>query len=228
VREAGDALRRKAEAELGLARLGLFVATSNTGKLAEFRAMAASADSHLELEIEAMPEFSGIEPFEESAPTFAENAAGKAVYYSRWCEGPVVADDSGLAVEALGGAPGVHSARYAGAGATDAQRTAKLLAELRRVTADAAGAEGTRRARFICAIALAVRGQVSAVISAAAEGEILERPRGEKGFGYDPVFWYPELRKTFAEMTAAEKNLHSHRGKAFRKLARFLANGPVL
>ena len=150
--------------------------------------------------------------FEENAPTFAENAAGKALHYSRLGEGLVFADDSGLVVPALGGAPGVKSARYAGENATDAERIAKLLNELR-------GKTGTERAGyFVCAIALAGRGKVSAIVTGRVEGEILEAPRGTGGFGYDPVFYFPALKKSFAELLPQEKNQQSHRGKAFRKL----------
>jgi len=119
-------------------------------------------------------------------------------------------------VPALGGAPGVHSARYAGPLATSAERIAKLLYELR----EAKGAE--RRARFVCAIALAERGRAAAVMTDRVDGEILEEPRGVGGFGYDPVFYFPPLTKAFAELTASEKNEHSHRGKAFRKLLALL------
>ena len=137
---------------------------------------------------------------------------GKALHSSRLAEGLVFADDSGLVVPALGGAPGVHSARYAGPNATDAERVAKLLGELR----GKAGAE--RAAYFVCAIALAEKGRAIAIVTARVDGEILESPRGIGGFGYDPVFYFPALKKTFAELLPEEKNLYSHRGKAFRKL----------
>lgn len=154
--------------------------------------------------------------FDEDAPTFAENAAGKALHYSRLGEGLVFADDSGLVVPALGGAPGVLSARYAGANATDAQRIAKLLRELR-------GEEDVRRAaHFVCAIALAERGRAVAVVTARVDGEILVAPKGSGGFGYDPVFYFPALKKSFAELLQEEKNGISHRGQAFRKMMRSL------
>jgi len=124
----------------------------------------------------------------------------------------VFADDSGLVVPALGGAPGVHSARYAGPSATNAERIAKLLGELR-------GKTGSHRvAHFVCAIALAKQGRAAAVVTERVDGEIVDSPRGSGGFGYDPVFYYPPLKKTFAELSVDEKNQHSHRGKAFRKL----------
>jgi len=166
--------------------------------------------------LELLPGFEALPPFEETAPTFAENAAGKALHYSRFCEGPVFADDSGLVVPALDGAPGVLSARYAGPGASSAERNAKLLGELR-------GKSGRERAAyFVCAIALAERGRAKAIVTARVDGKILEAPRGDRGFGYDPVFYVPALRKGFAEISAEEKNEHSHRGRAFRKLLAYL------
>lgn len=186
----------------------LFLASGNPGKLKEFQTLAAG---HA-LELQLLPGLAAIPEFEENAPTFAENAAGKALYYSRHSQGMVFADDSGLVVPALGGAPGVHSARYAGPGASNEQRIAKLLAELR-------GKEGAERAAsFVCVIAAAQQGRAVAVVSAKADGEILEAPRGSGGFGYDPVFFYSELGKSFAELRAEEKNQFSHRGKAFRRL----------
>jgi XTP/dITP diphosphohydrolase len=189
----------------------LLLASSNPGKLGEFRALAVDVPTAL-AEIELIPGFDTLPPFEENAPTFAENAAGKALYYSRLGAGLVFADDSGLAVPALGGAPGVRSARYAGANATDAERIAKLIGELRGRNA------AERAAYFLCAIALAERGQAIAVVTARVDGKILESPRGTGGFGYDPVFYFPALKKTFAELSREEKNQISHRGKAFRKL----------
>jgi XTP/dITP diphosphohydrolase len=166
--------------------------------------------------LQLLPGFAAIPEFEENAPTFAENAAGKALYYSRHCQGIVFADDSGLVVPALGGAPGVHSARYAGAGASNEQRIAKLLAELH-------GKKGAERAAyFVCVIAAAQQGRAVAVVSAKVEGEILEGPRGSGGFGYDSVFFFPELGKSFAELQPEEKNQFSHRGKAFRRLMEVL------
>jgi len=200
----------------------LFLASSNPGKLSEFRALAASCMAIVSMELELLPDFSALPPFEESAPTFAENAAGKALHYSLLSEAPVVADDSGLVVDALGGAPGVHSARYAGPSASNAERIEKLLLGMRGF------APQDRRARFICVLALALRGRVRAVFSGAVEGEILAAPRGAGGFGYDPIFYYSPAHKSFAEITADEKNRYSHRAKAFRRLADFLASSPVL
>jgi len=162
--------------------------------------------------LELLPDFAKFPEFEESAPTFAENAAGKTFYYSRQSDGIVFADDSGLVVPALDGAPGVLSARYAGPGASNEQKIAKLLSEMR-------GLEGAERsAYFICVIAAVRAGRAVAVVSEKVDGEILETPRGSDGFGYDPVIFFPPLGKTFAELRAEEKSQHSHRGKAFRRL----------
>jgi len=190
----------------------LYLASSNPGKLAEFRALAAASAPPVPVELALLPDVESLPAFEESAPTFAENAAGKALHYSRLQEGLVFADDSGLVVPVLGGAPGAHSARYAGADATNSQRIEKLLGELRGKTGE------ERSAHFVCAIALAKRGRALAIVTDRADGQILEAPRGSGGFGYDPVFYFPAAKKTFAELTAEEKNRHSHRGKAFRKL----------
>jgi XTP/dITP diphosphohydrolase len=197
----------------------LYLASSNPGKLAEFRVLAgATATPDVPVALQLLPAFDSLPAFDESAPTFAENALGKALYYSQICDGLVFADDSGLVVPALGGAPGVQSARYAGPAATSAERFAKLLRELQ-------GKAGTeRRAYFVCAIALAERRRAAAIVTDRVDGEILETPRGGGGFGYDPVFYFPPLGKAFAELSAVEKNEHSHRGKAFRKLIGILRN----
>jgi XTP/dITP diphosphohydrolase len=178
--------------------------------------MAAAAPSP-RVELEVLPGFDELPVFEENAPTFAENAAGKALHYSRLRDGMVFADDSGLVVPALGGAPGVHSARYAGPRATNAQRIEQLLREMQ-------GKTGERAAYFVCTIALAEKGRAIAVVSDRVDGEILESPRGTGGFGYDPVFQFPALKKTFAELSAEEKNQFSHRGKAFRRLLAALSS----
>jgi len=196
----------------------LLVASSNPGKLGEYRELAATGLADAPIELDLLPGLDLLPKFDESAPTFAENAAGKALHYSQFAEHPVLADDSGLEVAALGGAPGVQSARYAGPNASDADRVRKLLGELR------ASGSADRSARFVCIIAVAERGRVLCVLSAAAEGEILEAPRGAGGFGYDPVFYFPPLKKTFAEISREEKNFYSHRGQAFRKLQEFLAS----
>jgi XTP/dITP diphosphohydrolase len=196
----------------------LLIASSNEGKLREYRALSASAGASLDLAL--IPNFDALPKFDEAASTFAENAAGKALHYSRFSRGLVMADDSGLVVPALGGAPGVHSARYAGPEASDADRIGKLLGEMRGKQG------GDRRARFVCVIALAERGEARGVFSASAEGELLDAPRGEGGFGYDPIFFFPAFGKTYAEISREEKNQHSHRGKAFRNALDFLVAAP--
>ena len=192
----------------------LYLASSNSGKLQELSAMAAEIHSAVALAL--LPGFSQLAPFPEDAPTFAENAVGKALHASTISDQAVCADDSGLVVPALGGEPGVRSARYAGSAATDAQNIAKLLAAL------AGKRNGARAAHFVCVLAVAREENVLAVISNRVDGFILETPRGSGGFGYDPVFYFPALKKSFAELSSALKNLHSHRGKAFRRLLEVL------
>lgn len=196
----------------------LYFASSNPGKLAEFRALAEryTNGKHAAVTVELLPRFESLPAFEENEPTFAENALGKALYYSQLSDEIIFADDSGLAVDALGEAPGVHSARYAGPDATSADRIAKLLGELRGKP------EAERAAHFCCVIAVIRKGLPVAIVSNRVDGVILQAPRGAGGFGYDPVFYLPALGKTFAELSAAEKNQHSHRGKAFRRVLALL------
>ncbi|MGB8540467.1 MAG: RdgB/HAM1 family non-canonical purine NTP pyrophosphatase [Candidatus Acidiferrales bacterium] len=191
----------------------LLLASSNPGKLREYRELASESV----IDLVGLPNFSGIEEFEETAPTFAENAAGKAQYYSRFTEECVLADDSGLVVPALGGVPGVRSARYAGVNATDQDRINKLLREMKNKKGDERGA------KFVCVTAIARQGRVLAVTSDFAQGMLTEAPRGTNGFGYDPIFLFTELGRTYAELTNREKNLYSHRGKAFRSMLGVLA-----
>jgi XTP/dITP diphosphohydrolase len=192
----------------------LFVASSNPGKLREYRALALPAGGSVDINF--IPIFHSLDVFDEIWPTIAENAAGKALHYSRSSEGVVIADDSGLVVPVLGGSPGVHSARYAGPDATDADRVQKVLKEMRGITGE------DRQARFVCVVAVAESGKMRGVFSAFAEGILLEQPRGHDGFGYDPIFYFPTLGKTYAEISRDEKNLYSHRGKAFHKALDFL------
>ncbi len=193
-------------------RIPILLASSNAGKLREYRELAIGSA----LELNLLSGFQTYLPFDESAPTFAEIGAGKALHYSRFTKRLILADDSGLVVPALGGAPGVHSARYAGAHATDAENVRKLLHEMEHL-------EGTdRRARFVCVIAIARQGRVQAVVSDFVEGLIAKEIRGTAGFGYDPIFFSPGIGCTFAEASPQEKNLHSHRGKAFRRALDFL------
>jgi XTP/dITP diphosphohydrolase len=192
----------------------LYLASSNFGKLKELSAIAAEIHSTIELAL--LPGFSELAPFPEDAPTFAENAVGKALHASAISGEAVCADDSGLVVPALGGQPGVRSARYAGPDATDAQNVTKLLGAM------AGKKNEDRAAHFVCVLAVARKGNALAVISNRVDGFVLEAPRGSGGFGYDPVFYFPALEKSFAELSSAEKNLHSHRGKAFRRLLEVL------
>lgn len=191
----------------------LLVATSNKGKLRDFAAAAAQYS----IGIGGIPDFKSIFEVVEDAPTFEGNAQKKAEHYSRYADGELVlADDSGLEVEYLNGEPGIYSARYASTrnhpNASDAENNAKLLNNLAGVP------QGQRKARFVCALAIARQGQTLATFRGTAAGRILQAPRGTGGFGYDPLFYFPPLNKTFAELTVEEKAAVSHRGQAFRKL----------
>lgn len=190
----------------------ILLASSNPGKLHEYRQL--SGDSPVELDL--IPGFPELPAFDESAPTFAENSAGKALHYSRFTQEIVFADDSGLIVPALGGAPGANSARYGGPSASDRDRVSKLLRAMEAKEGD------ERSARFVCVISIARQGRVLAVVSDLAEGVLTMEPHGANGFGYDPIFFFPDLGRTFAEISQEEKNFHSHRGKAFRKLLSLL------
>jgi XTP/dITP diphosphohydrolase len=201
----------------------ILIATSNAGKLRDF---AGAATAH-GIEIAGIPDFSSLPVVVEDGLTFEANARMKAEAYSRYVPGEiVVADDSGLEVDALNGAPGVHSARYAAPDLHDKQpheadentddeaNNARVLRELKDVPPQ------KRTARFVCVLAAAREGKTLATFRGVAEGVILDAPRGRNGFGYDPLFYFPQIGKTFAELTAEEKARYSHRGAAFR---RFLA-----
>lgn len=203
-------------------RTPLFLASSNPGKLREFRAAAALRG----VTVEPLPGFDSLPSCVEDGATFAENARKKAIYYSRNFSGHVFADDSGICVDALGGAPGVYSARFAGPQATDQQNNVRLLAEMRRAgiqflpiapSSPQAHADN-RGAHYVCVIALAKAGQLLTVVEGRADGLIVDEPQGTGGFGYDPYFYYPPLAKTFAELAPEDKFAVSHRGEAFRKL----------
>ncbi len=193
----------------------LLIATSNPGKLRDF----AGAAAKFGINIAALPGFASIPTVTEDGLTFEANARKKAAEYSRYAPGQIVlADDSGLEVDALGGAPGVHSARYAaadlqaaGSNTDDDANNARLIRELK----DVSNAQHT--GRFVCVIAAALDGHVQKVCRGTAEGLILEAPRGTNGFGYDPLFYFPSIQKTFAELSAEEKADYSHRGAAFRE-----------
>lgn len=201
----------------------LFLASSNPGKLREFREAAAARGVHLE----PLPAFAQFPLCIEDGATFEQNARKKAIHYSRNSAGWVFADDSGICVDILEGAPGIYSARFAGPQATDEQNNERLLAEIHRAETRLAGASAasapvattpSRAAHYICAIALARSGEVCAVVEGRADGTIVDAPAGAGGFGYDPYFFYPPLGKTFAELLPEEKFAVSHRGRAFRKL----------
>lgn len=192
----------------------LYLASSNPGKLKEFSAVASEVKAAIDLAL--LPGFSELPVYPEDAPTFSENAVGKALHASRITGEAVCADDSGLVVPALNGEPAVRSARYAGPDATSERNIEKLLAALKGKNSD------ERKAYFVCTLAVVRKGNVLAVISNRVDGTILQAPRGSGGFGYDPVFFFASLNKTFAEISASEKNLHSHRGKAFRRLLEVL------
>ncbi len=191
----------------------LVVATRNKGKVTEIAAALAA----LPVEVISLDDFPGIPEAEESGDTFAANAILKATHYALNTGMACLADDSGLEVDALGGAPGVYSARYAGPEASDAANNAKLLAAI----ADAP--DGGRTARFRCVLAYVDPDGTLLTAEGACEGTILKEPRGTGGFGYDPLFYMPGAAKTLAEMTTVEKNAVSHRGQALRNMATTLA-----
>lgn len=200
----------------------VLIATSNSGKIRDF----AGAASAFEVEIAGIPNFSSLPPVIEDGKTFEANARKKAEAYSRYAPGEIViADDSGLEVDALGGAPGVHSARFAAdephaaeENTDDQANNAKLIRQIRQVAPE------KRTGRFVCCIAAARDGETLAVFTGVADGIILDRPRGSNGFGYDPLFYFPQIGKTFAELSAEEKAKYSHRGQAFKKFLDWAAN----
>ena len=195
----------------------LYCATTNAGKLREFR-LAAEAFGYRGIEIAPIPDLRNIKPPEETGKTFEENAAQKALYYSERAPGLCFADDSGLETSALGGAPGVESARFAGPDATDEANNLLLLKKL-------AGAE-SRAGRFVCVIAVAEKGRLIRTFRGVVEGRILEAPRGADGFGYDPLFWYEPFEATFGEVSAERKMLVSHRGQALHNMLDWLDKNP--
>lgn len=193
----------------------VLIATSNPGKLRDF---AGAASPH-GIVIGSIPDFASIPTAVEDGLTFEANARKKAEYYSAYAPGEIVlADDSGLEVDALGGAPGVHSARYAadqphlvGNNTDDQANNARLIRELRKIPPE------NRSARFVCVIAAARDRLIINIFRGQAEGVLLDSPRGSNGFGYDPLFYFPSIQKTFAELTPEEKAQYSHRGAAFRQ-----------
>lgn len=204
----------------------ILVASANAGKLAEFGLAAQFwsqpwKDSSL-WSLEPLRILPDLPPCLEDADSFVGNAQKKALHYSQFVSEFVLGDDSGLEVAALGGAPGILSARYAGPAATDAENNAKLLQELSGIPPQ------MRTARFVCELVLVREGKVLARFGGTAEGFILGTPRGQQGFGYDPLFLDPQLGKTYAELSLEEKLQRSHRGKALRALFDWLASHPPL
>lgn len=209
----------------------LLIATSNPGKLRDF---AGAALQH-GVEIACIPGFSSLPPVVEDGLTFEANARKKAEAYSRHVpEEIVVADDSGLEIDALNGAPGVHSARYAApdvqnkephqadVNTDDEANNARVLRELQDVPPE------RRTGRFVCVLAAARDGKTLATFRGTAEGIILDAPRGTNGFGYDPLFYFPQIKKTFAELSPEEKSNFSHRGAAFRRLLQWISAGSAV
>jgi XTP/dITP diphosphohydrolase len=191
----------------------LYACSTNPGKLAEF-ALAAQQAEVPDLRVEILPGIREIAAPAETGVTFEENAALKATYYSGFTPELVFADDSGLEVDALGGEPGIFSARYAGSGASDIANNELLLRRLQNVI--------NRHARFVCVIALAHKGRLLRTFRGIVEGEILHAPRGVYGFGYDPLFYYQAFGCAFGEVTPEMKFTVSHRGNAIRALLAWL------
>ena len=195
----------------------IYLATTNPGKIRELK----EAAQNWNLELAPLPGLHSIEAPIEDGATFEDNARIKAGYYSRYCPGELLlAEDSGLSVDQLNGAPGVYSARYAAVLAAgpathensdDGANNAALIEQLERLP------EGPHPGRYVCVIALARDGRTLATFRGEAAGELLTSPRGNGGFGYDPLFYFPALDRTFAELPVDEKRQHSHRGLAFRR-----------
>lgn len=189
-----------------MSNITLVLATRNKGKITELRGLLSGFD----IAIKGLDDFTPIPEPEEDGRTFEENAFKKASFTATALGLPALADDSGLVVRALGGEPGVHSARYAGDHASDEDKYIKLLKEMEDKT--------DRSAYFECAIVVALPGRQSMTFTGRCYGEIIHEPKGSDGFGYDPVFFYPALNKTFAEIPLKEKNRISHRGMAMGQL----------
>ncbi len=198
----------------------LLIATTNRGKAREINAELL-AEAVRDLELLTLHDFPGIPDVVEDQPTFGGNAMKKARHYAAHSNMLSLADDSGLCVDALGGAPGIYSARYAGEPCDDAANNRKLLAALKDVPPE------KRHAQFICALALALPDKPVVVLSDYVAGGIGYIPRGDNGFGYDPLFVLPELGLTTAELSMEQKSQISHRGKAVRRLAQWLLENPI-
>jgi XTP/dITP diphosphohydrolase len=197
-------------------RISMVLATKNRGKLSEFHDIFDDVGLTETVSLHSLLEFTDVSfTISEDGVTFAENALIKARAAAAATGRVSLADDSGICVDALGGRPGVWSSRYAGASATDEENNEKLLRELSGVLPE------QRTARFVCVLAL-VGFEEEIVLEGECPGVILDAPRGEGGFGYDPIFYYPKMNKTFSEMTTEEKNRVSHRRRAIERLAEII------
>ena len=193
----------------------MYCATTNRGKLREFQ--MALRDS---IEVQPLPGLESMVPCEETGVTFEENAMQKAVYYSKHCDRYLFVDDSGLEVDALGGAPGVYSARFAGPNATDAANNRLLLDKMRGLS--------DRTARFVCVVALAKAGRFVRTFRGEVEGRLLDAPHGANGFGYDPLFFYQPFGCSFGEAPLERKMEVSHRAQALRNMRAYLDDMPAM
>ena len=195
-----------------MSETALLLATTNAGKVREIRRALAG----LPVKVLGLGDVPPGPCPRERGSTFLENARAKSLFYSRKWDGLTLAEDSGLEIDALGGAPGVRSARFSSPRPTDERNNRKALRLLRGVP------PAGRGARFVCVMVLAEKGRVLKEVRGQVRGRIAPEPRGGNGFGYDPLFYFPPLRRTFAEISPAAKNAVSHRGRALRKLVRFL------
>jgi len=191
---------------------GLLLATTNQGKIKELKARL----NGLPLGIFSLKDLQLTQIFPEEGTTFMENARGKSLFYSRFWKNLTLAEDSGIEIEYLKGAPGVYSSRFAGPDATDENNLQKVLQLLDRIPPE------KRNARFVSCMVLSRSGQLITEIQEHADGIISLKKKGQEGFGYDPIFYYPPLGKTFAELPPDQKNNVSHRGRALNKLCAFL------
>jgi XTP/dITP diphosphohydrolase len=195
----------------------LLLATGNAGKVREIRrALKGLSSADRALEVVGLADVLPGVTHQERGRTFESNARAKSLFYSRSWSGLTLAEDSGLEIDALHGEPGVRSARFSAPRPSDDKNIRKVLRLLEGVPA------GARKARFVCVMVLSERGRVIGEFRGQVRGRIAPAPRGESGFGYDPLFYYPPLRKTFAELLPGVKNSVSHRGRAVAKLRRFL------
>ncbi len=191
---------------------GLLIATTNQGKIREFKSKLENSP----LPVTSLRELPLDHIFPEKGQTFLENARGKSLFYSQYWNSLTLSEDSGLEIDFLGGAPGVFSSRFAGPEATDKENIEKVLRLMKDVPPE------KRQARFVSCLVLSKNGYIITEIQETVEGLITTQKKGQEGFGYDPIFYYPPLEKTFAELSAEKKNEVSHRGRALKKLMAFL------